>query len=153
MNILTFFLLQADAAAPKAGGGYSMLIVLALIFVVMWLFMIRPQKKKQKELDEFRNNLKKGDKVITIGGIYGTVDEVKENKILIEIDKDVKTEGLYMTNTRFSYTRKTSINSPKVCRKLLSLSKRSALLLKHSALNAAKSPIKKNLPLLLLLLM
>jgi preprotein translocase subunit YajC len=90
MNILTIFLLQANAAAPKAGGGYSMLIVLVLIFVVMWLFMIRPQKKKQKELDEFRNNLKKGDKVITIGGIYGTVDEVKENKILIEIDKDVK---------------------------------------------------------------
>jgi preprotein translocase subunit YajC len=52
--------------------------------------MIRPQKKKQKELDEFRNNLKRGDKVITVGGIYGTVDEVKENKILIEIDKDVK---------------------------------------------------------------
>ncbi len=90
MNILTIFLLQANAAAPKAGGGYSMLIVLALIFVVMWLFMIRPQKKKQKELDEFRNNLKRGDKVITVGGIYGTVDEVKENKILIEIDKDVK---------------------------------------------------------------
>lgn len=90
MNILTIFLLQANAAAPKAGGGYSMLIVLVLIFVVMWLFMIRPQKKKQKELDEFRNNLKRGDKVITVGGIYGTVDEVKENKILIEIDKDVK---------------------------------------------------------------
>jgi preprotein translocase subunit YajC len=90
MNILTIFLLQANAAAPKAGGGYSMLIVLALIFVVMWLFMIRPQKKKQKELDEFRNNLKRGDKVITVGGIYGTVDEVKENKILIEVDKDVK---------------------------------------------------------------
>ena len=89
MNILTIFLLQANAA-PKAGGGYSMLIVLVLIFVVMWLFMIRPQKKKQKELDEFRNNLKRGDKVITVGGIYGTVDEVKENKILIEIDKDVK---------------------------------------------------------------
>ena len=90
MNILTIFLLQANAAAPKAGGGYSMLIVLVLIFVVMWLFMIRPQKKKQKELDEFRNNLKRGDKVITVGGIYGTVDEVKENKILIEVDKDVK---------------------------------------------------------------
>ena len=90
MNILTFFLLQADAAAPKVGGSYTMLIMLALIFVVMWLFMIRPQKKKQKELDQFRNNLKRGDKVITIGGIYGTVDEVRENKILIEIDKDVK---------------------------------------------------------------
>ncbi|HOG41194.1 MAG TPA: preprotein translocase subunit YajC [Bacteroidales bacterium] len=90
MNVLTFFILQADAAAPKAGGSYTMLIMLALIFVVMWLFMIRPQKKKQKELDEFRNSLKKGDKVITVGGIYGTVDEVKETKILIEVDKDVK---------------------------------------------------------------
>ena len=47
-------------------------------------------EEKQKELDQFRNNLKRGDKVITIGGIYGIVDEVKENKILIEIDKDVK---------------------------------------------------------------
>lgn len=53
MNILTFFLLQADAAAPKAGGGYSMLIVLALIFVVMWLFMIRPQKKNRKNSTSF----------------------------------------------------------------------------------------------------
>ena len=92
MNTITFFLLQANSTDKPGGigGNYMMLIMLALIFLVMWLLMIRPQKKKQKELDQFRNNLKRGDKVITIGGIYGIVDEVKENKILIEIDKDVK---------------------------------------------------------------
>ena len=56
----------------------------------MWLFMIRPQRKQQKELQAFRDGLKKGDKVVTVGGIYGTVVEVKEGTVLIEVDKDVK---------------------------------------------------------------
>ena len=67
-----------------------MWIMLVLIFVVMWFFMIRPQRKQQKELQNFRDNLKKGDKVVTIGGIYGTVDEIKEGTVLINVDKDVK---------------------------------------------------------------
>ena len=67
-----------------------MWIMLALIFVVMWFFMIRPQKKQQKELQNFRDSLKKGDKVVTIGGIYGTVTEVKEDSVLIEVDNNVK---------------------------------------------------------------
>ena len=67
-----------------------MWIMLALIFVVMWFFMIRPQKKQQKELQNFRDGLKKGDKVVTIGGIYGTVCEVKEGTILMEVDNNVK---------------------------------------------------------------
>ena len=67
-----------------------MWIMFALIFVVMWFFMIRPQRKQQKELDNFRNALKSGDKVVTIGGIYGTVCEVKDNYVLLEVDKDVK---------------------------------------------------------------
>ena len=80
-----------DAAAPAAqGGGMSMWIMLALIFVVMWFFMIRPQRKQQKELENFRNSLKKGDKVVTIGGIYGTVVEIKEESVLIEVDSNVK---------------------------------------------------------------
>ena len=80
-----------QAAAPAAqGGNWSMLIMLALIFVVMWFFMIRPQRKQQKELDNFRNSLKNGDKVVTIGGIYGVVCEVKESYVIIEVDKDVK---------------------------------------------------------------
>jgi len=86
----TITLLQA--AGQAQGGGLSMIIMLVLIFVVMWLFMIRPQQKKQKELQKFRDALKKGDKIVTAGGIYGTITEVKEgsNTVMIEIDKDVK---------------------------------------------------------------
>ena len=88
MNMFT--LLQAAPAATSQGGGASMWIMLALIFVVMWIFMIRPQRKQQKELQAFREGLKKGDKVVTIGGIYGTVCEIKENYVLIEVDNNVK---------------------------------------------------------------
>ena len=78
-------------AAPAAqGGGLSMWVMLILIFGVMWLFMIRPQRKQQKELQAFRDGLKKGDKVVTVGGIYGTVAEVKEGTVLIEVDNNVK---------------------------------------------------------------
>ena len=87
MNFIT--LLQAAPAAQQ-GGGMSMWIMLALIFLVMWVFMIRPQKKQQKELQNFRDGLKKGDKVVTIGGIYGTISEVKEGYVLMEIDNNVK---------------------------------------------------------------
>ena len=84
MNMFT--LLQTAAPASSSG----MWIMLALIFVVMWFFMIRPQRKQQKEMENFRNSLKNGDKVVTIGGIYGTVAEVKEAYVLLEVDKDVK---------------------------------------------------------------
>ena len=64
--------------------------MLALMFLVMWLFMIRPQRKQQKELEEMRNALKKGDKVITAGGIYGTVAEVDERTVLVKVDGETK---------------------------------------------------------------
>ena len=77
-------------AAPAAGSKWSFLIMMLLIFVVMWFFMIRPQQKKQKELAQFRNSLKKGDKVVTIGGIYGVVSDVKEQYVIVEVDNNVK---------------------------------------------------------------
>ena len=86
----TFTILQAAQAAQPQGGGWSMWVMLALIFVVMWFFMIRPQRKQQKELQNFRDSLKKGDKVVTVGGIYGTVCEIKEGTVLIEVDNNVK---------------------------------------------------------------
>lgn len=52
--------------------------------------MIRPQQKKQKELIKFRSNLQKGDKVVTIGGVYGVISEVKEKYVLVEVDSNVK---------------------------------------------------------------
>lgn len=64
--------------------------MIVLIFVVMYFFMIRPQQKRQKELNQFRASLKKGDKIVTVGGIYGTVAEVKEDKVLVEVDSNVK---------------------------------------------------------------
>lgn len=77
---------------PTAGGAgnYSFLIMMLLIFVVMYFFMIRPQQKKQKEITKFRESLKKGDKIVTIGGIYGTIAEVKDLYLLVEIDANVK---------------------------------------------------------------
>ena len=89
MNFLDLTIAQA-AAPQQQGGGISMWIMLILIFVVMWFFMIRPQRKQQKELENFRNSLAKGDKVITSGGIYGTIDEIKETSVLIKVDGEVK---------------------------------------------------------------
>ncbi len=88
MNFMT--LLQAAGAQGGATGGWTMWVMLLLIFVVMWFFMIRPQRKQQKELQKFRDGLQKGDKVVTVGGIFGTVVEIKEKSVLIEVDKDVK---------------------------------------------------------------
>lgn len=88
MNFNSLIFLQEQGGAQ--GGGFTMILMLVLIFVVMWLFMIRPQQKRQKELNAFRNSLGKGDKVVTVGGIYGTVIEVTDNKVMLEIDKDVR---------------------------------------------------------------
>ena len=86
MNMFTIL----QAAQPAQGGGAMMWVMMALIFVVMWFFMIRPQRKQRKELQAFRDGLKKGDKVVTIGGIYGTVCEIKDATVLIEVDNNVK---------------------------------------------------------------
>ena len=89
MNLMTIFL-DAAAGANPTNSSWGFIIMLVLIMVVMWFFMIRPQRKQQKELQKFRDGLKKGDKVVTIGGIYGTVAEVKDKVLLIEIDNNVK---------------------------------------------------------------
>jgi preprotein translocase subunit YajC len=90
--MLNFILLQAATAAngtAQQGGGWSFWVMMILIFVIFYFFMIRPQQKKQKELQKQRESLKKGDKVITAGGIYGHIKEVQDNAFLIEVAKDV----------------------------------------------------------------
>lgn len=84
MTINTIFL-QAEAG----GMNLQFIIMMVLIFVVMYFLMIRPQQKRQKELNKFRNSLEKGAKVITAGGIYGMVKEVKESVVIVEIDNNV----------------------------------------------------------------
>ena len=90
MNPLFIVLQQAPQQGAPAGSSWSMWIMLLAIFAVMWLFMIRPQRKQQKELQEFRSGLKKGDKVVTVGGIYGEIVEVDDKTAIIKIDHDVK---------------------------------------------------------------
>jgi len=68
-----------------AGTGMSSLIMFGMIFAVMYFFMIRPQIKKQKKEREYRSALKKGDKVVTIGGIHGKISDVKEDTFIVEI--------------------------------------------------------------------
>ena len=88
---MTSLLQAAAGAAPAAtGGGASVWIMLILIFAVMYLFMIRPQRKQQKEMEKFRSELKKGDKVVTAGGIYGTIAEVQDKTVLLKVDGEVK---------------------------------------------------------------
>ena len=79
-----------STGGSTSGSPWTMWLMLGLIFVVMYFFMIRPQKKQQKELQRFRDSLAKGDKVVTIGGIFGTVVEIKEESVLIEVDNGVK---------------------------------------------------------------
>jgi preprotein translocase subunit YajC len=84
MNII----LMTQPAGQEANPLMSMLPLL-LIVVVFYFFMIRPQMKRQKETRKFRESLAKGDKVVTTGGIYGKIVEVKETTIILEIAKDV----------------------------------------------------------------
>ena len=89
-----------------AGTGTSSLIMFGMIFAVMYFFMIRPQIKKQKKEREYRSALKQGDAVITIGGIYGKITDVKEDAFVIEVHGGTK---LKVAKTAMSMTGDTSI--------------------------------------------
>ena len=80
-----FVILQA-----QAGGDYSFLIMMVAIFAIMYFFMIRPQNKKQKEIQNFRKNLEVGQDVISAGGIYGKVKAIEDNVVVLEIASGVK---------------------------------------------------------------
>lgn len=86
-----FFLFAAD---PEGGGGFTSLFFLAAIFLVFYLFIIRPQSKKQKETQLKVSQMKKGDKVVTSGGLVGVVSSIDDDSIMLEVDKDVKVKLL-----------------------------------------------------------
>ena len=93
--MLYTILLQAANGASTTNstqtGGMDwsfMLMILAMI-AIFYFFMIAPQQKKQKKINSFRDSLKKGDKVMTAGGIYGRIREVSDNFVLLEIDNNV----------------------------------------------------------------
>lgn len=78
-------------ASGDGGSAYSSIIMIVLLIAIFYFFMIRPQSQKQKKINEFRAGLKRGDKVITAGGIHGRIRDIKDNSIVIlEIDDNVK---------------------------------------------------------------
>lgn len=80
MQLLSIFLMMD----PQGKGGSSgTLIMMGLMILVFWMFMIRPQAKKAKKQKEFINNLQKGDKIVTIAGIHGTVNKVNDDNTLL----------------------------------------------------------------------
>jgi preprotein translocase subunit YajC len=89
MDLLNFILLQQPAG--QQSNGLSGILMMVLIFVVFYFFMIRPQQKRQKEIKKQRENMQIGDKVITSGGIYGKIRELKDDgTVIIEIAENVK---------------------------------------------------------------
>ena len=83
---LNLIMLQ-DAAA---GSGFSSIILIVAFIAIFYFFMVRPQQKKQKEINKFRSELNTGDRVITAGGIYGIIKDIRDNYIILEIADNVR---------------------------------------------------------------
>jgi len=91
MNNLAYILLMTPpAGGDSKGGGIMSFLPLLLIIVVFYFFMIRPQMKKTKEAKKFRENLKEGDRVVTIGGVHGKIVKVMETAFLLEIAENTR---------------------------------------------------------------
>ena len=84
-------LTAAAETATGLGSLFSMLPIL-LIFVIFYFLLIRPQSKKQKETEKMIAALKKGDKIVTIGGIHGVISSTKENTVIVKVDDNTKIE-------------------------------------------------------------
>jgi preprotein translocase subunit YajC len=87
---MNHLLVLLQATAPAAQNPLLSLLPLVLIIVVFYFFMIRPQVKRQKELKNYRNSLQKNDKVITTGGIYGKITDVKDQTVTVEIAENIR---------------------------------------------------------------
>ncbi|MGN0443363.1 MAG: preprotein translocase subunit YajC [Acutalibacteraceae bacterium] len=78
----------SESAAGQQGSGMTMIIMLVAMFALMYFLMIRPQKKRQKEEQQMRDNIQVGDEVVTIGGICGRIVTIKEDAFVIETGAD-----------------------------------------------------------------
>ena len=101
---MTSIILQAQ----PGGGGMTMILMMVAIFAIMWFFMIRPQQKRQKEIQKFQNELTEGTQVVTGGGIYGTVKSIDlaKNTVDVKIARDV------VVTVDKSYVFKDMANTP-----------------------------------------
>jgi len=89
-NLAYLFLMGQPAGGAGQSNPLLTFLPLILVFVVFYFFMIRPQMKKQKETNNYRTSLKRGDKVVTTGGIYGKIYEVKDNFVTLDVGGDIR---------------------------------------------------------------
>jgi preprotein translocase subunit YajC len=94
-NLLPLMLgMPESAGSGTAGGGggqlVTMLVTFGLIIVVFYFLVIRPQNKKQKDAKKMLQSIKKGDRVVTIGGLHGFVESVKDDAVVLKVDDNVK---------------------------------------------------------------
>ena len=90
MSFLSF--LQVAGGASTTGSFMSLMVTVVMMIAIFYFFLIRPQSKRQKETEKMLAALKKGDKVVTIGGIHGTVTSVKEKTVVLKVDDNAKIE-------------------------------------------------------------
>ena len=90
MNTLLFNLLEASGTTAQGGASslISMLVMIVLMVVIFYFFLIRPQKKKDKAVKDMLDNLKVGDRICTIGGIYGTIKSIKDDTIELSVGRE-----------------------------------------------------------------
>jgi preprotein translocase subunit YajC len=88
MNEAMSFAMWAAAPTPGAGGGLSMLLPILLFIPLLYLLMIRPQQKKQKQWQQMLAGIKSGDRITTAGGIRGTILSIKDDSIIIRVPPD-----------------------------------------------------------------
>ncbi len=85
-------LLQGTTAANPTGQLVSTIVTFGLVFVIFYFLIIRPQNKKQKDMQKMIAGVKKGDKIVTIGGIHGVVAAVKETTVMVKVDDGTRIE-------------------------------------------------------------
>ena len=79
-------------ASPQPGGGFAQFIPILLLFAGMWFLIIAPQRKRQKQHDQMITELKSGDEIVTSGGIFGTITNVKDDRFVVRIADSTKIE-------------------------------------------------------------
>ena len=89
MKILNV-LLQAVPGGGEGAGSYSFIFMIVAMVAIFYFFMIRPQQKRQKDIQQARNAMKSGDKVVVAGGIHGRIKEIAETSMIIEISEGVR---------------------------------------------------------------
>jgi preprotein translocase subunit YajC len=80
------------AQAAPSGGGLGQFLPIVLLFLGMWFLIIAPQRKRQKAHDKMLTEIKKGDEIVTTGGLFGTVTRVKDDRFVVEIADNTRIE-------------------------------------------------------------